>query len=355
MTNVGVHGIGVHFPSEIRTNEWWHPHVAGSWQRTRADDLETNSAHALSEGQRKVIAAMLAYADDPFHGSRTRHVLPDHLQPSDMEAQAGRAALEAAALKPADIDFLLQDGPVPDKLTVPNACIVHERLGLNETCMALSTGAGCNAFAMQMEVARALIATGAYQYGLLIQSSAMTRLVPPEARYSPWFGDGSTAVVVGPVTGARGLLASAHRTDGSLHDGMVGSVPGRRWYEDGRIWWHPSSIASARAILPSVADQARHTIQAGLRQAGLRAEEVDFYASHQATPWFRAVTQEHAGLSYARSLDTFPCVASISAANIPLVLSMAQQNGLLRDEDVVVTYSGGSGITWSSMVLRWGR
>jgi 3-oxoacyl-[acyl-carrier-protein] synthase-3 len=44
-----------------------------------------------------------------------------------------------------------------------------------------------------------------------------------------------------------------------------------------------------------------------------------------------------------------------SAASIPLALVEAAQDGRLRDGDVVLLSGFGAGMTWASVLLRWGR
>ena len=69
----------------------------------------------------------------------------------------------------------------------------------------------------------------------------------------------------------------------------------------------------------------------------------------------RRVAQECAGLRRARFVDTYATAGTLSAANVPLVLEVARREGSLQDGDVVATFSGGSGETYSSLILRWGR
>jgi 3-oxoacyl-[acyl-carrier-protein] synthase III len=44
-----------------------------------------------------------------------------------------------------------------------------------------------------------------------------------------------------------------------------------------------------------------------------------------------------------------------SAASIPLALVEAAQAGRLRDGDLVLLSGFGAGMTWASVLLRWGR
>jgi 3-oxoacyl-[acyl-carrier-protein] synthase-3 len=213
----------------------------------------------------------------------------------------------------------------------------------------------CNSFATQMTVATSMIGSGRFRYGLLTQSSGLARLSTPDDPMSVLLGDGATAQVVGPVSPGRGVLGYAHRTDGELAKALVLTVPGKYWYEDGRVVALPLDPDHARKMLFGVAERGREVVHEALAGCGLTTADVAFYASHQATRWFRPATQKHIGLEHARTVDTFPWAGSVSAANLPLVLSTAEREGLLRDGDLVVTFSGGTGMTWSSVVMRWGR
>ena len=40
---------------------------------------------------------------------------------------------------------------------------------------------------------------------------------------------------------------------------------------------------------------------------------------------------------------------------IPFILAIAERERMIRDGSVIVTFAGGTGETWSSLVVRWGR
>jgi 3-oxoacyl-[acyl-carrier-protein] synthase III len=92
-----------------------------------------------------------------------------------------------------------------------------------------------------------------------------------------------------------------------------------------------------------------------MSQASIAARDVEFYASHQGTAWLTRVSAQHAGLAGAKTISTFPAFGNLNSANIPLILAMAEREGVLRDGSPVVTFGGGLGETWSSLCIRWGR
>jgi 3-oxoacyl-[acyl-carrier-protein] synthase-3 len=355
--NVGILGVGAYLPPEVRRNDWWPPSTVAKWQK-RASRLMArgiDSTQATTEGARAVLEAMSKYVADPFGGSLERRVAAADLRASDIEALACREAIVRAGVSSAEIDFVLGYSVVPDYLATPNASAVHKKLELRSSCFVSSIDVACNSFMQQLTYAKALVENGTCRYGLLFQSSLWTRIVTGREVYSPWVGDGATAVVVGPVSPKRGIVAVRHDADGTNINAMVLGVPGKRWHDEGRNLWYPANINASNHMVLSLADRCRQSITALLEQAGLGTRDVTYYGSHQPMPWFRPVTQHYAGLAHAKSVDTFQATGSMSAVNVPYGLHVAEREGRLKDGDLAVFFAGGSGETWSSVALRWGR
>lgn len=352
MTHTGILGIGVFLPDEVRRNDWWPEPVVDAW-RQRIAQWRAHDAPE-DEGERLVWAARNEVGTDPFSGSIERRVMSSDMKALDMEVAAAKQALHKADVAPGEIDLLLLQSTVPDQLTTNIACSVHAALDLPRSCFTLTVEGVCNGFQQQFVLAEALIRSGQAGRALLVQSSSLSRLLPYDQPHSTFFGDGATAVVVGPVSEGRGLLGAEHHTDGSLENTLITTVPGSSWFAGGKLVYHNDCMKNSQRMLASVAQGGRDTIHAALARAGHEPLDVDFYAGHQANTWYRPVTQTFAGLARARYVDTFTWAGSLIAANIPLVLASALEQGLLHDDDLVVTQSGGSGATISSLVLRWG-
>lgn len=358
MTAVGILGLGTYLPPTIRTNDWWPAEAVARWRELmahRATRAEPNVGHDLPPGTRLTLALMAEYAGDPFRGAIERRVMSDDMTSSEMEAEAGREALTRAGIGPDDVDAVLVQTPCPEYLMVNHACVAHRLLGLPRRCLSMSTEAACNALALHASLARGLIASGQARHVLSLHSSAITRVHGPTEPHSAWWGDGAAAVVFGPVTAGRGLLAAVHHTDGSVCDALTLGVPGRRWWDDGGITTHAVNRDSTRTMLLGMVDRGRQAIHSALADAGLACQDVDFYASHQSTPWLTRATKEIAGLDRAGTIVTFPRLGNMNSVNVPYILAVAEREGQLRDGSIVATFSGGLGETWSSLVLRWGR
>lgn len=355
-SSAGIYGIGVYLPEQIRTNDWWSREIIESWTERASAKLDRAAAPEEDvETTRIVLEEMGKLRGDNFKGSRERRIMPDGMLTSQMEHIAAKRAVEAAGIDAQEIGLVLSTTSTPDYLMIPNACKVHETLGLSRRCLSLQTEGVCNAFPLQLALAEQMIAGGAAKHALLIQSSGVSRFLRREDPMSAWFGDAATAVVVGPVSSGFGVLGRYHETDGAYCEGIVCGIPKKRWWQEGSVQAYLEKPEIARRMLLETIYRSKTVIHGALADAGMNAGDVDFYAAHQGFAWLRPATQRIAGLEHARTIDTFHWAASVLGSNMPLVLAMGEKEGLLRHGDRVAMFAGAAGATLSSIVLRWGR
>lgn len=355
--SASVLAIGSFLPPEVRTNDWWPQAVVDKWKETQARHLSRakfDDDDVRSEGARLTMQSMLPLAEDVFKGTRERRVMPDGMVSSDMELAAAEEAIRRAGIAREEIGLLMVYSQLPDYFSVPNSTLLHKKLSLRNDCMALGTESACNAFMHQYSLAEKLIRTGAVRYALLVQSAGAGHSIPKDEQHSLWFGDGATAVIVGPAADGDGILGEAHFTDGSYAKALLTGSPGKRWWQGDPVSTYVGSPIQARKMLMMIADLAKQSIHAALQNAKLRPEDVNYYATHQSTAWFRQSTQAYAGLTNARSMDSFSWTASMAACNVPFVLELGEREGLLSKGDIVAMHSGGSGTVYSGLIVRWG-
>jgi len=356
---IGVLGIGSYLPDEVRTNDWWPTSYVDAWRAKRSNRMTRGSIPEgveATEGVKLVAAEMEAMAGDPFDGGIERRVMPVGMRSSDMEVLAGQRALADAGIQPSDVDVLLVQSTAADHVITNNAAAVHERLGLKQRVLSLETQGACNAFLLQMQIAQQMLLSGASRYALIVQSTPLSRVMDPSEPFSVWFGDGASAVVLGRVSDDKGLLAMTTRTDGSVIRSLVGAVNETTpWYEEGPVRIRALAPLLGRKMLLTSADRGKQAMDDVLTEASMTASQVDFFACHQASAWFRRAAQKHLGLEHARTVDTYTWAGNLAGANLPLVMQVGAKEGLLKDGDLVALYAGGAGMTWSAALLRWGR
>jgi 3-oxoacyl-[acyl-carrier-protein] synthase-3 len=350
-TSIGIQGLGVYLPPEVRRNDWWTPETIARW---KSDRPPGPPPEPRTDGERRVLRAMQAQALDPFRGAVERHVMPAEMSLLDMEERAARTALARAGIAPGEIDLLLTNTVVPEFLLGNPATSLHQRLGLPRACFSMHTDVVSHTFMMQLHLAEAMIGAGHARCALIVQSCAPSRLLEADGPMAPFFGDVATAAVVGRTASGRGIEAAVHVTDGRFPRYLIASVPNLRWYDEGRAMIHIADPGQTQQVLLELADAYEQAVDAALAKASWTRADVDFFCIHQGAPWVGAVMREHLGLSAARSLDTFARTGYVFASSQPIGLALAEEQGLLREGDRVLLLGGGPGITYGVTVLRWG-
>ncbi len=351
---LGICGLGVFLPPTVRTNDHWSAEVVEKWRSERTWSPERYDAAVESHATPGVLAmlnGMRTVAGDPFQGSTVRHVISDGMTAVDMGAEAARAAIQDSGLDPTEIDLMLGSSLVPDHINAPDVCGVHHSVGLRRDCLVIGTDNVCNSWQIQLSIAEGLLRSGARRYALLVQTSAPSRVTPHDASFGVHFGDGAAAAVVRLVD-RGGLRGQAFRVDGSALRAQVCTVPGKAWWEDGRIVSYTEDRASARDMFLLIADRAKELIGEALRNAGLKHQDVGFFAGHQPTSWWRRAVQDFSGLAHAKSFDTYPEAGTISAGNIPFILLRARERNLIPPGTIVAMFQGGTGQTLAASVYE---
>jgi 3-oxoacyl-[acyl-carrier-protein] synthase-3 len=359
---VGVVGMGMGLPAQVRENDWWPADFAvGHDERVKSDLVLRVEKARAREVDPEIARWAGEHRGDPFRGARRRRVVKDE-QPSDLEARAGAAALADAGRSPADVDLLLVYSLLPDYPIPLNHGLVAEKLGLRKDVTACSVAAGCGSFVPQLAFAARMVAAGEAKTALIVQSAVVTPLIDFSAPSSVVAGDGAMAAVVAAVAPGLGYVGHRQVTRGE-HHGAVRLAPAggdpTPWHRSDlhgrRLTQQTHDPGAAATMGARAATYARETCLPLLEACGVAPADVDFALFTQPTAWFPRACCDALGIPHERTLDTFVEYAHIMAGSVPLNLHMAHQRGKLRPGDLVLVYAAGAGFVQAAGLLRWAR
>ena len=156
-------------------------------------------------------------------GIRERRIAADGEQTSDLALAAARAALAAAGIAPADVDLIVVATTTPDMIFPSTACILQAKLGARNG-PAFDVQAVCSGFVYALNVADAMVKSGAVRNALVVGAEIYSRILDWNDRGTcVLFGDGAGAVVLVPST-TPGILSAHLHADGHYRDILC--VPG---------------------------------------------------------------------------------------------------------------------------------
>ena len=129
-------------------------------------------------------------------GIEQRHIAVKGETTVDLAEKASRLAIEAAGLKPQDIDLIVFATSTPDKIFPSSACILQARLDIHG-CPAFDIQAVCTGFVYALTVAEKFIISGSNKRALVVGAEVFSRILNWKDRSTcVLFGDGAGAVVL---------------------------------------------------------------------------------------------------------------------------------------------------------------
>lgn len=303
----------------------------------------------------KELAAMVDTSDEWIverTGIKERRIAADDERTSDLAIAAARNALENAGIDAQDIDLIVLATSTPDYTFPATAVTVQAELGITGGA-AFDVQAVCTGFVYAMSTADALLQTGRHKRALVIGAETFSRIIDWEDRGTcVIFGDGAGAVVLeaqkpNGAVDQRGILTTRIRSDGRYQDKL---------YVDGG----PSSTQTTGHLRMQGRDVFKHAVvniasvmKEALEEAGVDAEEVDWFVPHQANKRILDGTARKFGIPEERVVVTVDKHGNTSAASIPLALDVAQKDGRINRGDMVLIEAMGGGFTWGAVLLRW--
>lgn len=289
-------------------------------------------------------------------GIRERHIAGAGVATSDLAAEAARSAIGQARLTPSDIEFLVVGTITPDMCFPSTACLVQDKIGAG-AAWGFDLGAACCGFTYALTTAVQMVATGAHEHALAIGADVMSRIIDYEDRTTcVIFGDGAGAVVVSPAEDPElGVIDFAHEVDGSGGQALWmpagGSrLPASHETVDQRLHYvHQEGAAVFKFAVRKTAEISRRILE----RAGLRADDVDLFVSHQANRRIITAAADQLGLAEEKVVINIDRYGNTTGATIPLALADALADGRLKKGNLVLLASVGAGFTVGAVLLRW--
>lgn len=310
--NAGIIGVGRYLPEKVVTNSDLEKimDTSDEWIRTRT-------------------------------GIEERRISADDVNSSDMAYEAAMKALENANVSAEEIDMIVVATVTPDQPFPSIACMIQDKLGAKKAA-AMDVSAACSGFMYGIVTAKQFIESGSYKYVLVVGVEKLSKITNWDDRNTAvLFGDGAGAVVLGPVSEGRGILAFELGADGS---------GGKHLYQEKEF-----ITMNGREVYKFAVRQMGESSVNVLEKAGLSKEDVDFLIPHQANIRIMESARQRLELPVEKMSKTIHKYGNTSSASIPISIVEEVEAGKIKDDDVIVLVGFGGGLTWGAIALRWGK
>ena len=285
-------------------------------------------------------------------GMKERRI--SHVGVSELAYVSAARALAAANMNPKDLDMVVLASCTFDSMLPNTASKVQHKLGAkNAACYDLNTA--CTGFMYALSTANAMIKTGVIKNAVVIGAETMSQPVPwMDRSISVLFGDGAAAWVleateddsVGILSERLGCIADA-RDILAIDYGFTPPGDQRKdlchWNFQGQDIFKKAVNAMAKASTEV------------LKEAGLKASDVDLCVPHQANKRIIDAVAKKVGIPSDRAFVNVHRYGNVSSATVPVAVVEALEENRMTPGAYVLMPAFGAGLTWSATLMKWGE
>lgn len=300
-------------------------------------------------------------------GIDTRHIAAVDEFASDMAIQAAEKLFAETGFDRSSIDFLLYCTQSPDYFLPTTACILQDKLGLNQGIGALDFNLGCSGYIYGLGMAKGLVASGQARNVLFITSETYSKFIHPDDKSNKTlFGDGAAASIISAEAG-EGQLAGAigqfvYGTNGKDFDKLiVRNGAGRsKACENGTVYhegvFHHNDnhlYMDGGAIFQFTAFEVPKLIDAILAKENITRGEIDLYVFHQANQYMLETVRKRCQIPAEKFYVNIKEVGNTVSSTIPIALRLASDEGRVQPGMKVLLVGFGVGLSMGATLIRY--
>ena len=254
---------------------------------------------------------------------------------SDLAVAAVEDLLERHPFDTEKIECLIIITQNPDGYGLPHtAAIVHDKLGLSESCAAFDISLGCSGFVYGLSAITAFMEQNGMTSGLLVTADPYSKVVDDSDRNtSLLFGDGAAATLItdNPVW-----------QPGRYVFGTVGKHRDALHVNDDR-----TLVMNGRTVFTFSATGVPPAVKATLKKNDISADDVDCFLLHQGSKYIVDTIAKRLGVTDRTAFHAGEYGNTVSSS-LPILLA-----DVVPDDARTVLISGfGVGLSLGCTVLR---
>ncbi len=313
-------------------------------------------------------------------GIRQRHYAGEGQGASDLGVEAAKRALEAARIKPSDVDYILFATMTPDYVFPGSGALLGAKLGIDGV-PALDIRQQCGAMIFGYQLVDGLVKSGAARTILFVGAEAHAGFMPWEdwealdpksgrtvtadakARadkhraLAVLFGDGAGALVFRATDRDAGLRGLRLHTDGRAAKLLYVEGGGFRTrpYWKAHHWQEQEHIPKmdGRELFKFAVTKLPQCARALCAETGTKLEEIDWFLAHQANLRINEYVREKLEVPAERMPMNIDRFGNTSAGTLPILIDEETRKGNLKRGDLAMILALGAGIHWGCALVRW--
>ena len=297
-------------------------------------------------------------------GLQYRSIAENGVTAADFCEQAAIYLLGHMRVSKNDIDALIFVSDAADYKCPPTACILQGKLDLPHSCAAFDINHGCAGYVYGLNIASALLETGAFRKILLLVGDTKSKTINIKDRISaPIFGDGGAATLL-EYSDEQIFSYYTLGTEGKKFENIIIPAGGARLpcskataeeHEDihGNIRSLNNFYMQGRNVFDFTMTQVPLNIKKIFEFSHLTPEHIDYAIFHQAN---KSIINNIASRVGFKDLSKVPSetlrkYGNLAVASIPSVINDKLCNILPNEHKKVLLAGFGVGLSWGMAIV----
>lgn len=258
-----------------------------------------------------------------------------------------------------DIGLLIFVSQTPDYILPATSCVLHGKLGLRKTCMALDITLGCSGWVYGMATALSLMTCSRIEKAIVLCGDARKH-VPEE--HDQLFGYAGTVTALEYDVNAAPIIIDLG-TDGTGYDAIIRPGGGARNpitikslelkdCEDGRKRHACQTRMKGMDVFAFGITTAPKSIKKVLSESGVELDDVDYFIMHQANIKMLETIRRKLHVEPEQMPLSLVHFGNTSSASIPLTIVTELRKQMKEKRLNIAACGFGVGLSWGSVYFK---
>ena len=292
-------------------------------------------------------------------GIKERRWASEDISTFDLAIEASLNAISRADIKQDEIDMIIVGTLSSDYFFPGVSAQIQDKLDL-KTIGAFDIKAACSAFIYSLSIADQFVKTGMANTVLVVGAETQTKLIDKSTKgrdVAVLFGDGAGAAIIQRSNDESQILSTHLHCEGknikNLWMEAPGTSPGswfkNQTYDSKRF----TPIMNGREVFRNAVKRFPEVINESLTYNNLSINDIKLIIPHQANYRISQAVAKKMGVDMNIVYSNIHKYGNTTAASIPIALTEALDEGLIKKGEHIILAAFGAGYTWASAAIRW--
>ncbi|NLK64048.1 MAG: ketoacyl-ACP synthase III [Tissierellia bacterium] len=298
-------------------------------------------------------------------GVKSRFIANKNQTASDLCYLSAKKLMDSLSWTQESVDAILFVSQTPDYRLPATACVLHNRLGLNDNCLAFDINLGCSGYVYGLQVIGALMQTGNIKRVLLLCGDTPSKIISPmDKSTSMLFGDCGSATAIERVSEKQSSeIKYILKTKGNGYKAII--VPSgcyrnmdgsniRTEMEEGVIRSDYELYMNGMDVFNFTISDVPKTINEFIQHFSIPLDSIDALVLHQANLFMLKHIAKKLKFPFEKVPVTIDKYGNTSVASIPLTMADSLNEKLKNNgKGLNLLLSGfGVGLSWGVINIK---